>query len=175
MAPKAHELDLAKLAAFELVARNGTLQVAAARLNRTVSAISTQIKHLEEDLGVELFRRTPNKLTITPEGNTGSYFALQNRNSDRYAWLSTYSSIQVAAGKMQFGWDRSTYEMVASGSDKRRMSPARPSTSTSHYIPNSKPPSPRPHRDIWPSSLQSSGARLLQPGSATGSATNRQS
>lgn len=68
MAPKAHELDLAKLAAFELVARNGTLQVAAARLNRTVSAISTQIKHLEEDLGVELFRRTPNKLTITREG-----------------------------------------------------------------------------------------------------------
>ena len=44
------------------------MQVAAARLNLTVSAISTQIKRLEELLGVELFRRTPSKLVITPEG-----------------------------------------------------------------------------------------------------------
>ena len=50
------------------MARNGTLQVAATRLNLTVSAISTQIKRLEELLGVELFRRTPSKLVITPEG-----------------------------------------------------------------------------------------------------------
>jgi DNA-binding transcriptional LysR family regulator len=68
MAPKAHELDLAKLRAFELVARNGTLQVAAARLNLTASAISTQLKRLEEVLGVELFHRTPSKLVVTPEG-----------------------------------------------------------------------------------------------------------
>lgn len=68
MPAKAHELDLAKLRAFEIVARNGTLQVAAARLNLTASAISTQIKRLEELVGVELFRRTPSKLVITPEG-----------------------------------------------------------------------------------------------------------
>jgi DNA-binding transcriptional LysR family regulator len=68
MPAKVHELDLSKLRAFEIVARNGTLQVAAARLNLTVSAISTQIKRLEELLGVELFRRTPAKLIITPEG-----------------------------------------------------------------------------------------------------------
>jgi DNA-binding transcriptional LysR family regulator len=68
MPAKAHDLDLAKLRAFEIVANNGTLQVAAARLNLTVSAISTQLKRLEELLGVELFRRTPSKLIITPEG-----------------------------------------------------------------------------------------------------------
>jgi DNA-binding transcriptional LysR family regulator len=68
MPAKVHELDLSKLRAFEIVARNGTLQVAATRLNLTVSAISTQIKRLEELLGVELFRRTPSKLVITPEG-----------------------------------------------------------------------------------------------------------
>lgn len=68
MPAKVHDLDLAKLRAFEIVARNGTLQVAAARLNLTVSAISTQIKRLEEMLGVELFRRSPSKLIITPEG-----------------------------------------------------------------------------------------------------------
>ena len=68
MPAKVHDLDLAKLRAFEIVARNGTLQVAATRLNLTVSAISTQLKRLEELLGVELFRRTPSKLVITPEG-----------------------------------------------------------------------------------------------------------
>ena len=68
MALRPHDLDLAKLRAFELVARHGTLQVAAARLNLTVSAVSTQIKRLEEALGVELFRRTPSKLIITPVG-----------------------------------------------------------------------------------------------------------
>jgi DNA-binding transcriptional LysR family regulator len=68
MPAKVHEFDLAKLRAFEIVARNGTLQVAAARLNLTASAISTQIKRLEELLGAELFRRTPSKLVITPQG-----------------------------------------------------------------------------------------------------------
>jgi DNA-binding transcriptional LysR family regulator len=68
MPAKVQDLDLGKLRAFEIVARNGTLQVAAARLNLTVSAISTQLKRLEELLGVELFRRTPSKLVITPEG-----------------------------------------------------------------------------------------------------------
>jgi len=68
MAPKADELDFAKLRAFDLVARHGTLQVAAARMNLTVSAVSTQIKRLEEVVGAELFQRTPGKLTITAEG-----------------------------------------------------------------------------------------------------------
>jgi DNA-binding transcriptional LysR family regulator len=68
MASKVDELDFAKLRAFDLVTRHGTLQVAAARLNLTVSAVSTQIKRLEEIVGTALFRRTPGKLTITAEG-----------------------------------------------------------------------------------------------------------
>ena len=51
MASKIDALDFAKLRAFELVVRHGTLQVAAARLNLTVSAVSTQIKRLEEIVG----------------------------------------------------------------------------------------------------------------------------
>lgn len=68
MAAKVDELDFSKLRAFDLVVKHGTLQVVAARLNLTVSAVSTQIKRLEEILGVELFRRTPGRLTITPAG-----------------------------------------------------------------------------------------------------------
>src|SRR6185312_600016 len=65
MASKVDALDFAKLRAFELVVRHGTLQVAAARLNLTVS---TQIKRLEQIVGAELFARTPGRLTITAAG-----------------------------------------------------------------------------------------------------------
>jgi DNA-binding transcriptional LysR family regulator len=68
MASKVDALDFAKLRAFELVVRHGTLQVAAARLNLTVSAVSTQIKRLEEIVGARLFERTPGRLTITAAG-----------------------------------------------------------------------------------------------------------
>lgn len=68
MAAKVDELDFSKLRAFDLVVKHGTLQVAAARLNLTVSAVSTQIKRLEEIVGAELFRRTPGRLTITSAG-----------------------------------------------------------------------------------------------------------
>jgi len=61
-------LDLKKLKAFELVAKEGNLRTAAQRLNLTTSAISFSIRRLEEDLGVELFKRFPNKLVLTAAG-----------------------------------------------------------------------------------------------------------
>jgi DNA-binding transcriptional LysR family regulator len=61
-------LDLRKLRAFHLVAKHGNLRLAAARLNQTVPAISSKLKHLERDLGLELFERLPNKLILTVVG-----------------------------------------------------------------------------------------------------------
>jgi DNA-binding transcriptional LysR family regulator len=61
-------LDLKKLRAFHLVAKHGNLRLAAARLNQTVPAISSKLKHLERDLGLELFERLPNKLILTAVG-----------------------------------------------------------------------------------------------------------
>jgi DNA-binding transcriptional LysR family regulator len=61
-------LDLKKLKAFELVAKEGNLRTAAQRLKLTTSAISFCIRRLEEDLGVELFTRFPNKLVLTAAG-----------------------------------------------------------------------------------------------------------
>jgi DNA-binding transcriptional LysR family regulator len=62
------DLDLKKLKAFELVAKEGRLRTAARRLQLTTSAISFCVRRLEEDLGVELFKRFPNKLVLTPAG-----------------------------------------------------------------------------------------------------------
>jgi DNA-binding transcriptional LysR family regulator len=66
MAPD--ELDLKRLKAFRLVARHGSLRQAALRLNQTIPAISGKLRKLEEDLGVTLFERTPNKLVLTQVG-----------------------------------------------------------------------------------------------------------
>jgi DNA-binding transcriptional LysR family regulator len=65
---KPEALDLKKLRAFQLVAEHGSLRRAALRLNLTVSAVSFSIQKLERDLGVRLFRRMPNKLILTTEG-----------------------------------------------------------------------------------------------------------
>ncbi len=62
------ELDLKRLKAFRLVARHGSLRQAALRLNQTIPAISGKLRKLEEDLGVTLFERTPNKLVLTEVG-----------------------------------------------------------------------------------------------------------
>jgi DNA-binding transcriptional LysR family regulator len=61
-------LDLKKLMAFQLVAKNGNLRLAAARLNQTIPAISSKIRKLEEDLGIKLFERLPNSLALTEIG-----------------------------------------------------------------------------------------------------------
>ena len=63
-------LDLKKLRAFELVARRGSLRLAAVRLKQTVPGVSAKIRRLEKDLGVTLFERLPNKLVLTSAGQT---------------------------------------------------------------------------------------------------------
>jgi DNA-binding transcriptional LysR family regulator len=61
-------LDLKRLRAFQLVARNGSLRVAATRLKQTIPAISGKIRKLEEELGFDLFERLPNRLVLTRAG-----------------------------------------------------------------------------------------------------------
>lgn len=56
------------LRAFEATARMMTLAAAAAELNVTPSAVSHQIRSLEEALGVPLFYRVNRRLTLTREG-----------------------------------------------------------------------------------------------------------
>jgi len=56
------------LVAFEAVARLGSGALAAAELSVTPSAISHRIKQLEASLGIGLFRRAVNELTLTSAG-----------------------------------------------------------------------------------------------------------
>jgi DNA-binding transcriptional LysR family regulator len=61
-------LDLKRLRAFQLVATNGSLRVAAVRLKQSIPAISGKIRKLEQELGFDLFERLPNRLVLTLAG-----------------------------------------------------------------------------------------------------------
>jgi LysR family transcriptional regulator, glycine cleavage system transcriptional activator len=59
---------LTALRAFEVAARHLSFTRAAAELCVTQTAISHQIKQLEQHIGVPLFRREPRRLALTSEG-----------------------------------------------------------------------------------------------------------
>jgi DNA-binding transcriptional LysR family regulator len=61
-------MDLTLLRAFVTVAREGNLTRAATHLHLTQPAVSLQIKHLQETLGVALFTRTSHGLALTRDG-----------------------------------------------------------------------------------------------------------
>jgi LysR family glycine cleavage system transcriptional activator len=58
------------LRAFQLAARSGSFKTAASQLFLTPSAVSHQIRALEEELGVTLFHRGARTLTLTDAGST---------------------------------------------------------------------------------------------------------
>lgn len=61
-------LPLNALRAFEVAARHLSFTHAADELNVTQTAVSMQVRNLEERMGVALFRRLPRGLALTDEG-----------------------------------------------------------------------------------------------------------
>ena len=64
----ARNLDLTALRSFMTVADEGKVTAAAARLNLTQSAVSMQLKRLEESLNQALFDRTGRGIALTADG-----------------------------------------------------------------------------------------------------------
>jgi len=60
--------SLNALLAFEVAARHSSFTRAGAELGVTQTAISHQVRALENELGTTLFRRSPQRLSLTPEG-----------------------------------------------------------------------------------------------------------
>ena len=60
--------SLNTLRAFEAAARHLSFKTAATELGVTAGAVSQQVKKLENSLGIELFRRLPQGLLLTPKG-----------------------------------------------------------------------------------------------------------
>ena len=94
------------LRAFEAAARHLSFTLAAAELNVTQTAISHQIRRLEEELGLRLFVRQNRALTLTPHARDylpGVRAAfndlrlatdrLQRKGNDRVLTISTLASL----------------------------------------------------------------------------------
>lgn len=69
-APRRYLPSIPALLAFEAAARLGTATAAAQELSLTQSAVSRQIKTLEDQLGVALFTKQGRALVLTPVGRT---------------------------------------------------------------------------------------------------------
>ena len=61
-------VNIKLLSVFVLVAEHSSFRKAAEELGRSQSAVSTQIRQLEEQLGVTLFHRTTRRVTPSSEG-----------------------------------------------------------------------------------------------------------
>ena len=72
-----HNLDLGTLRSFTTIAESGSMTRAATRLFMTQSAISMQIKRLENTLGFSVFERGSQGMTPTAEGEQLLQFARQ--------------------------------------------------------------------------------------------------
>src|SRR5215467_16191702 len=69
MATRAQRLpSLNALKVFWAAARHGSFVKAASELHVTASAVSLQIRQLEDELEFKLFERTPKGLVLTPQG-----------------------------------------------------------------------------------------------------------
>lgn len=66
--PHSSDLPWTALRAFEAAARLGSLKDASAELSVTPTAISHQVRRLEEHLGLRLFERLHRSLRLTPAG-----------------------------------------------------------------------------------------------------------
>jgi LysR family glycine cleavage system transcriptional activator len=93
MATKAQRLpSLNALKVFWAAARHGSFVKAANELHVTASAVSLQIRQLEDELGLKLFERTPKGLALTAAGSR----VLPDVNAAFEKLRATFSTLREA-------------------------------------------------------------------------------
>lgn len=94
-------LDLDQLQSFCAIADCGSFTEAARRVHKTQSAVSMQIKRLEQRLGQELLSRDGRGVTLTPQGET--LYAHARRMLRSNAEILDYFSDEDLSGSIRFG------------------------------------------------------------------------
>ena len=92
---------LSELRTFIAVCRHGTFQAAGDRIGLTQSAVSSQIKRLEESIGFELFERTGRAAVLNAAGHATLLRA--EEICAMYEKLSELPDESMAAGMMKVG------------------------------------------------------------------------
>jgi DNA-binding transcriptional LysR family regulator len=94
-------LDLDQLQSFCAIADCGSFTEAARRVHKTQSAVSMQIKRLEERLGEELFLRDGRTVVLTPEGE--ALYGKARRMLRLNAEIIDMFSDEDLSGSIRFG------------------------------------------------------------------------
>ena len=95
---------------FESVARHGRVARAAEELHVSASAVSQQIKQLEENLGISLFRREKRQLSLTQEGEqlymaaTSAFTALRDARKSISRQRESHQIIMRASPSFAVRW-----------------------------------------------------------------------
>lgn len=84
--PMKRTLDLGTLRSFVTIAETGSMTRAASRLHMTQSALSMQIKRLEQSLALSVFDRSTHGMTPTPGGDQLLHYARQMLELNDEAW-----------------------------------------------------------------------------------------
>lgn len=94
-------MDITTLRSFVAVAQNGGVTRAAGYLNLTQSAVSMQLKRLEELLGIELLDRSNRRIALTPAGEQLLTYArrMVDMNDEVFARLTH----QAFEGELMLG------------------------------------------------------------------------
>jgi DNA-binding transcriptional LysR family regulator len=79
-------LDLTALRSFKTVAEVGGVTRAAAQLHLTQSAVSMQLKRLEESMGIALMDRSARQIALTPQGEILLSYARRLLSLNDEAW-----------------------------------------------------------------------------------------
>jgi DNA-binding transcriptional LysR family regulator len=96
-------MELHQLRALLAVARSGQLVRAADQLHLTQSALSKQIKSLEDELGLQLFARTPSGMVLTGAGRRLLPLAAKTVESVQEMAVLAASMHGTVAGELRLG------------------------------------------------------------------------
>jgi DNA-binding transcriptional LysR family regulator len=97
------KMDLTLLRGFVAVAHEGNLTRAAGQLHLTQPAVSLQIKHLQEALGVTLFLRTSRGLVLTRDGQALLPYAERALAAVADVQRAAMALTQEVRGKLRIG------------------------------------------------------------------------
>jgi DNA-binding transcriptional LysR family regulator len=95
-------VNLKLLSVFLLVAEHSSFRKAAEDLDRSQSAVSTQIRQLEEQLGVTLFHRTTRRVTLSTEGEQLLGYVRQALADIEHGTQALLKAAEVQRGRVVF-------------------------------------------------------------------------
>lgn len=96
-------MNLKKIEAFVLILEKGSFSVAAENLGMTQPAVSTQVKSLEQDLGVKLIERRSSSIQATPAGTYVYNLGRQLLDLSREMEEGVKNFQGVLTGKLRIG------------------------------------------------------------------------